>query len=709
MTPLISQLETMKEELRRSQKEASRSQRLLLAFSQAAQAVQCARTPSEVYRTVGEQVIGLGFNAVVFSLTPDRANLTISHTTFEPTLLWAAARVTGLSVQDYRMPLVPGGFYQRIMAEGQSIFADRNRTAEIIVEGLPGPLGRLAGRLATLLRIEQSIAARLTVGGEAHGVLLITGNDLTEADVPAVTAFASQTAVCLENAWVEEKLRKSEERYRAFITATAQVVWTTNAGGEVVGDLPSWREFTGQSEEAIKGWGWIEAIHPEDRERAAQVWKKAVETKCPLENEFRVRKYDGSYQLFFARGIPVLEVQGNIREWVGTCTDITERKRAEAELNKHREHLEELVEERTAKLKRVNEALEAEITERKRAEAEMAERRRLETLVAEVGVALAGAESLRQGLQQCAEIMARDINAAFARIWTVNEEHKVLELEASAGMYTHLDGGHARVPMGQFKIGRIAENGEPHLTNTVQQDSWVGDPEWARREGMVAFAGYPLRVGEHVLGVVAAFARQPLTPATLQAFASVAHNLAQFIKRKRAEEALRESEEKYRALIETTGTGYVIIDMQGRVIDANPEYVRLAGRRALQEILGRRVTEWTAQHDLARNAEAVRRCAELGFVRNLEIEYVNGDGKCTPIEVNATVVPAAGDVRIVGLCRDITERKRAEQALREAEEQLRSLFAATPCPPSFGIWRRFSTSRLMTLPSPIPATPATSS
>ena len=93
-----------------------------------------------------------------------------------------------------------------------------------------------------------------------------------------------------------------------------------------------------------------------------------MKRKAPYENEFRVRKYDGSYRLFFARGIPVLEADGSIREWVGTCTDITERKRAEAELKKHREHLAELVEERTAKLKRANEALEAEITERKRAE-----------------------------------------------------------------------------------------------------------------------------------------------------------------------------------------------------------------------------------------------------------------------------------------------------------------------------------------------------
>jgi hypothetical protein len=150
--------------------------------------------------------------------------------------------------------------------------------------------------------------------------------------------------------------------------------------------------------------------------------------------------------------------------------------------------------------------------------------------------------------------------------------------------------------------------------------------------------------------------------------------------RKRAEEALRESEEKYRALIETTGTGYLITDMEGRVLDANSEYVRLTDRGTLQEILGRRVTEWTAQHDLARNAEGFRKCLERGFVRNLELDHVNKDGECTPIEINATLLPSATGVRIVGLCRDITERKRAEQSLREAEEQFRSLFAATPLP-----------------------------
>src|SRR5712691_11417898 len=82
--------------------------------------------------------------------------------------------------------------------------------------------------------------------------------------------------------------------------------------------------------------------------------------------------------------------------------------------------------------------------------------------------------------------------------------------------------------------------------------SWVGDKEWASREGMVAFAGYPLMIKERLTGVVAAFARQPLTEDTVQFFASVAGAIAQFIKRKRAEEALRESEDRHRDLVESS-------------------------------------------------------------------------------------------------------------------------------------------------------------
>ena len=148
--------------------------------------------------------------------------------------------------------------------------------------------------------------------------------------------------------------------------------------------------------------------------------------------------------------------------------------------------------------------------------------------------------------------------------------------------------------------------------------------------------------------------------------------------RREAEEALRASEEKYKRLVETTRTGFVVIDDQGRVIDANTEYVRLTGRQRLDDILGRSVVEWTVPHDRQRNALEVEKCLKEGFVRNLEIDYLSPDGKVMPIELNATVFRAAGTVQILTLCRDISDRRRSEEALRESEEKLRLMFETSP-------------------------------
>jgi PAS domain S-box-containing protein len=124
----------------------------------------------------------------------------------------------------------------------------------------------------------------------------------------------------------EEKQRAREERYRSYVEVTGQLAWTTNSDGEVVEDIPVWRKFTGQNEEETKGSGWAKALHPDDVKDTVEVWNKAVATKSAYEVEYRIRRYDGAYRLFLARGVPVFKDDGNIQEWVGTCIDITERK-----------------------------------------------------------------------------------------------------------------------------------------------------------------------------------------------------------------------------------------------------------------------------------------------------------------------------------------------------------------------------------------------
>jgi PAS domain S-box-containing protein len=128
-----------------------------------------------------------------------------------------------------------------------------------------------------------------------------------------------------------------------------------------------------------------------------------------------------------------------------------------------------------------------------------------------------------------------------------------------------------------------------------------------------------------------------------------------------AEQALRDSEERYRAVIETTDTGFVALDERGRVLIANPNYARLAGHSTVTAILGRQVLEWTAPHDVDRNRLEILRCLEQGAVQNLEIEYQHVDGTLVPVEINASVVQTRTGRMVVTLCRDISERKRMER------------------------------------------------
>jgi len=126
-----------------------------------------------------------------------------------------------------------------------------------------------------------------------------------------------------------EELKLSEERYRTYISLTGQIPWSTNAIGELVEEMPYFCEFTGLSFEQIKGTGWVSALHPDDVEPSLRAWNQAVINKTPYETEYRIRRYDGIYRKFLAKGFPLFNENNDIYSWTGICLDITDRKIAE--------------------------------------------------------------------------------------------------------------------------------------------------------------------------------------------------------------------------------------------------------------------------------------------------------------------------------------------------------------------------------------------
>ena len=126
-----------------------------------------------------------------------------------------------------------------------------------------------------------------------------------------------------------EALRRSEDRYRSLVVATAQIIWNTNEKGEFATGQPEWAAFTGTGFDEYRGWKWLECVHPADREHVAAAWRAALESRTLYEAEYRLLRQDHQYRHMQVRAVPVLEPNGRVREWVGAATDITERRKGE--------------------------------------------------------------------------------------------------------------------------------------------------------------------------------------------------------------------------------------------------------------------------------------------------------------------------------------------------------------------------------------------
>ncbi len=422
----------------------------------------------------------------------------------------------------------------------------------------------------------------------------------------------------------EAELRDSQQQFVNLANSMPQLAWTADPQGQVYWFNQRWYDFTGTDEETMfrDGSG---TVHPDDMEEMSASWTEAVSQQHLWEHTFRLRNADGEYRWFLSRAEPEFGAQGQVVRWFGTNTDVTQAREIAADLEASEARKAAILETaldciiaiddasritewnpaaektfghsradalgqvlpdliippslRQAHLQGMKHYLQTgegpvlgqrievpalhadghefpielsitriegagpplftaylrDISERKRAEEELARGTRLAVLRAQVGLALNRSDDLNEMLQSCCQALVDHLDASFARVWTLDELQNMLHLRASAGASTLFDDAHAAVPVGQFKIGHIAQQRRAHLTNDVASDPFVTDADWARREGLVAFAGYPLLVDGELLGVVAMFAKHELSDEVLAALSTVADAIALGVGRKRSQ------------------------------------------------------------------------------------------------------------------------------------------------------------------------------
>ena len=319
------------------------------------------------------------------------------------------------------------------------------------------------------------------------------------------------------------------------------------------------------------------------------------------------------------------------------------------------------------------------INDLKAAEATIAEQIRLAEFGRDISFILTDATTLRAMLDRAAGATIHHLDGALARIWTVDRAGARLELQASAGMYTHVNGAYQFIPVGQFEIGKIAADRQPLLTNAVIGDPLIPAQDWAIAAGLVAFAGYPLVVEDRLVGVLGMFARHALSDATLRAMAAVADGIAVGIERKLAQERLYQEREWLKVTLASIGDAIITTDTQGRVTFLNSVAETLTGwpradavGRSMGEVF-RVVNEITRQPAEPPVGQAIHLGTTVGLANHTVL--IARDGTETAIEDSASPIRAA-DGAIIGVVmvfRDATDERRHAAKLLESEERFRQL------------------------------------
>jgi two-component system, sensor histidine kinase and response regulator len=299
------------------------------------------------------------------------------------------------------------------------------------------------------------------------------------------------------------ELRASEQRLRMLMACSPVGIFQTNAKGESVYINEWFCTITGISPKSGDGFGWVEVLHPDDREWVVADYKRAVESGIEFAMEHRICSPSGKIAWVWARAVPLRDPDGTLTGYLGSLTDITSRKESEKALE---------------------------------------ERAQLLALSSDVAVALTRRAKLDESLQDCASSVVSRVGVAAAAIWTFSTADDEFELKAEAGRCAAREGAPRRLAAGQPGLGPIVREHKPSFSSETTGLLLEGYQS-TNADATAAHAAYPLMVADRLMGILAVQSPHALSQAGQNAIASVADTVALGIERHWNDEHLQIAKE----------------------------------------------------------------------------------------------------------------------------------------------------------------------
>ena len=458
--------------------------------------------------------------------------------------------------------------------------------------------------------------------------LIAWHNSYLTDDQGRIVGILSSGEDITEKKFFEELLKKSEERFRYLADNSTDFIWEIDEHSIFTYVSPSVDKVLGYRPDEVVGRSVFDLMPENERQTVAEKFFPLIEkrmTFAGLEN-INLHK-DGRLVTIESSGVPTFNNDGLFVGYRGINRNITLRKQAEKEKEQQMEVLK---------------------------------------LASRVGSALAKLSRLDEMLHECCELVVSHNKAAFCRIWLIPENSQVLELAASAGLYTQLDGSFSRKTVDNAsKIGTIALTNQPYIANDLLGDPLVVEKNWVKTEKLQSFAGYPLFVNNRVIGVIALFSQNVLSESVLTSFMAITDEIAITVEKKRVEERLLH----VASALGNVAEEVIITDFDGKIFYVNPACEKITGYNRTELIGSNPRIFQSGKHDQA-------------FYEDLWNTITSGDTWTNRIinktkagrliledaTISSVIDPTGKHLGYVSVKRDVTEQVRLEENLQQSQK-----------------------------------------